>query len=292
MEYTIQNEELTLTISSHGAEKQKLVSKNGINYLRTKDEYWDRIAPFLFPIVGKLRDLKTFIHQKEYHMNQHGFLRDQEFQVLHHGKDKIELIQTSTEETKALYPFDYEVHITYELKGKTLITTFSVTNLSKEEMPFNFGGHPGFRCPLYPNETFEDYAIEFEQEENFDAPTVVLENGTLNYHETIPYRHLKRLPLKWSYFEIDAIIHPTIQSKWVKLVNKEHKGILFSYPDFPMLAIWTRPNAPFVCLEPWFGHADTCDSDYDFLKKRNLIFLSPNETFKTHYDITILDKSM
>ena len=180
MEYTIKNQELTLTISSHGAEMQQLTNKDGLNYLRTKDEYWNRIAPFLFPIVGKLRDLKTMINGKEYHMNQHGFLRDQEFRTLKHEENKIELVQESTNETKAMYPFTYEAHIIYELKDKTLVTTFNVTNKGNEAMPFNFGGHPGFKCPLYPNEKFTDYTIVFEKEETFNAPTVVLENGTLN----------------------------------------------------------------------------------------------------------------
>ena len=82
MEFKISNEFLELVVSSHGAEKQSLVSKEtNISYLRDIDQYWNRHAPLLFPIVGKLRDLKTFINNKEYSMNQHGFLRDQEFEL-------------------------------------------------------------------------------------------------------------------------------------------------------------------------------------------------------------------
>lgn len=289
MNYSIKNENLELVVSSHGAEMQSLISKEGISYARDIDQYWNRHAPLLFPIVGKLRDLKTYIGGKEYHMNQHGFLRDQDFEVYEQKEDEITFIHRYNGKTLEMYPFKYCVYVTYKITNKTVDTIFKVVNDDTKEMLFNYGGHPGFRCPLYDNEKFEDYRIVFEQEENFDAPTVVLENGTLNYDNTIPYRNIKELNLDYKYFEIDAICIPDIKSKSVKLVNKNNKGIKFDFNDFPMLAIWTKPNAPFVCLEPWIGHADMYNSDYDFTKKRYLIHLDSHHTFQATYSITMLD---
>lgn len=289
MNYSIKNENLELVVSSHGAEMQSLISKEGISYARDIDQYWNRHAPLLFPIVGKLRDLKTFINGTEYHMNQHGFLRDQEFEVYEQKEDEITFINRYSDETLSMYPFKYCVYVTYKIHNKTVDTIFKVVNDDTKEMIFNYGGHPGFRCPLYNGEKFEDYKIVFEEEENFDAPTVVLENGTLNYDNTIAYRNVKELPLDYKYFEIDAICIPDIKSKSVKLVNKENKGIKFDFQDFPMLAIWTKPNAPFVCLEPWIGHADMYNSNYEFKEKRYLIHLESHNTFKATYSITILD---
>ena len=290
MEFKISNKYLELTVSSHGAEKQALVSKEtNINYLRDVDNYWNRKAPLLFPIVGKLRDLKTFINNKEYSMNQHGFVRDQEFELYSQTESEIVLVNKFNEETLKKYPFEYQVFVKYTLVEKSLYTEFIVKNLDYQVIPFNYGGHPGFRLPLYENETFEDYSVKFEKTENFDAPTVNLENGTLNFDKTIPYKNIDEIKLNYKYFEIDAIVIPEVKSQSVKLVNKDNKGIKFDFLGFPSLAIWTKPNAPFVCLEPWIGYADHSDSNYQFIEKDNMQFLNPGETFSATYTITILD---
>ena len=290
MEFKISNKYLELTVSSHGAEKQTLISKEtNINYLRDVDKYWNRKAPLLFPIVGKLRDLKTFINNKEYSMNQHGFVRDQEFELYSQSESELVLVNKFNEETLKKYPFEYQVFVKYTLVEKTLYTEFIVQNLDYQVIPFNYGGHPGFRLPLYENETFEDYSVKFEKTENFDAPTVNLENGTLNFDKTIPYKNIDEIKLDYKYFEIDAIVIPEVKSQSVKLVNKDNKGIKFDFLGFPSLAIWTKPNAPFVCLEPWIGYADHSDSNYQFIEKDNMQFLNPGETFQATYAITILD---
>lgn len=289
MEFSIKNEFLELCVLSHGAEKKSLISNEGINYLRDKDEFWNRRAPLLFPIVGKLRDLKTFINNKEYHMNQHGFLRDQEFELYEKKDNEITLVNKYNEDTLKMFPFEYKVYVTYTLKGKSLDTCVKVVNEDWQVIPFNYGGHPGFRCPLYAGECFEDYSVKFEKTENFDAPLVVLENGTLDFDNTVPYRNIDEIKLDYKYFETDAIVIPSVKSKSVKLVNKEGKGIKFDFKDFPSLAIWTKPNAPFVCLEPWIGYADKYNSNYQFIEKDNIIFLNPGEEFSATYSITILD---
>lgn len=290
MEFKISNEYLELVVSSHGAEKQSLVCKqNNINYLRDVDQYWGRHAPLLFPIVGKLRDLKTFINNKEYSMNQHGFVRDQEFELLSQTDNQLVLVNKYNDATLKMYPFKYKVVVTYTLNGKTLDTNFKVINEDYQVIPFNYGGHPGFRCPLYPNETFEDYCVVFEKEENFDAPLVKVENGTLDFDNTIKYEHINKIQLEYKYFELDAIVIPNVKSQSVKLVNKDNKGIKFDFKGFPSLAIWTRPNAPFVCLEPWIGYADKYNSNYQFIEKDNMQFLNPEEEFDVTYSISILD---
>lgn len=288
MNYVIENEFLKLTVSSHGAEKTSLISNN-IEYIRQKDEVWNRQAPFLFPNVGRLRDNYTYINNELYNLPQHGFLRDQEFEVLHSQKDEISLINMFSEETLKNFPFKYKAIITYTLKEKTLRTSVSITNEDNQSFGFNFGGHPGFVCPLYPNESFSDYKVVFEKAESFSAPSVE-KNGTLNFLESSrTFKDLKELKLDYKYFEIDAIVIPRVKSKKILLVNKNNKGIEFKYPGFLTLALWTRPNANFLCLEPWVGHADRHDSNHQFYEKDNIVLLNEFEEFKVYYDITILD---
>ena len=290
MEFKISNKYLELTVSSHGAEKQSIISKEtNISYLRDVDKYWNRKAPLLFPIVGKLRDLKTFINNKEYSMNQHGFIRDQEFELYSQTETELVLVNKFNEETLKKYPFEYQVFVKYTLVEKSVYTEFIVKNLDYQVIPFNYGGHPGFKLPLYENETFEDYSVKFEKEENFDAPTVDMTTGTLNFKDTISYKNINEINLNYKYFEIDAIVIPEVKSQSVKLVNKDNKGVKFDFLGFPSLAIWTKPNAPFVCLEPWIGYADHNDSNYQFIEKDNMQFLNPGETFSATYVITVLE---
>ncbi len=290
MEFKISNKYLELTVSSHGAEKQSIISKEtNISYLRDVDKYWNRKAPLLFPIVGKLRDLKTFINNKEYSMNQHGFVRDQEFELYSQTESELVLVNKFNEETLKKYPFEYQVFVKYTLVEKSVYTEFIVKNLDYQVIPFNYGGHPGFKLPLYENETFEDYSVKFEKEENFDAPTVDMTTGTLNFKDTISYKNINEINLNYKYFEIDAIVIPEVKSQSVKLVNKDNKGVKFDFLGFPSLAIWTKPNAPFVCLEPWIGYADHNDSNYQFIEKDNMQFLNPGETFSATYVITVLE---
>lgn len=289
MEFKIENEYLELVVSSHGAEKQILKSKeSNIDYLREQDQYWNRKAPLLFPIVGKLKDLKTIINGKEYTMNQHGFIRDQEFTLYSKKENELILINEYNEETLTHYPFKYKVIVKYTLVEKTVHTEFTVVNEDYQVIPFNFGGHPGFKCPLYPNEKFTDYSIIFEKTENFDAPSVVLSNGTLDFDHCTKFNDINKIDLDYKYFTVDAIVIPNVKSQSVKLINKNNKGIKFDFKGFPSLAIWTKPNAPFVCLEPWIGYADKYNSNYNFIEKDNIQFLNPNDIFSVTYSITII----
>jgi galactose mutarotase-like enzyme len=286
---TIQNEQLILGVSTRGAEKVSLKTKSGKEYLHQSDEFWDSTAPFLFPIVGRLKGGSTLIKGKEYRLPLHGFLRHQEFEVLQHKADELTLVNVHNKETLAMYPYQYKVFVTYTLKEASVKTQVRITNHSTEAMPFNFGGHPGFTLPLYPNETFNDYRILFERSEKFSSP-LVEKDGTINYQTPwLCFDALKELALDYHYFENDAIIIPRVRSHEVLLVNEHHQGIKFTFPEFVTLAVWTRPNAKFVCLEPWIGHGDRHDTTHDFMKKDNLITLEPTEDFNIVYTITILE---
>lgn len=292
MIYTIQNDFLTATINSKGAELYSLLSKENVEYIWQRDPaYWSYCAPILFPIVGTLKDKKTIINNEEYQMNSHGVLRTQEFELLYKSDMEISFVNTFNKETLKLYPFKYKVIITYSLKEKTLRTAYKVMNENHEVLLFNIGGHPAINCPLYKNEEFSDYAITFEKEESFTSPKVE-SNGTLNFNEAgRRYESLKTLDLDYELFNIDTIVIPRVRSNSVTLLNKNNKGIKFSFPNYKSFAIWSPygKKAPFVCLEPWIGYGDRHDSDYHFEKKDDIISLKALEEFNVFYDIEILE---
>ena len=285
----VKKNNISFKVNELGAELKSLVC-DGKEYIWYSDpKFWKRSAPFLFPIVGSMKGHKTIINGKEYTLTQHGFLRDQDFNVVLEEEGKLVLENQYNEVTLSKYPFKYKAKVTYEVIDESLKTSVEITNLGEEVMPFNIGGHPAFNCPLFDGETFEDYKVVFEKEETFGSPEVV-EGGLLNFDNPVySLENAKEIALKKDLFTIDTILIPKVKSKSVKLLNKEGKGIEFSYPKFSTLAIWTPYNeAPFVCLEPWIGYNDKHDTNGEYLTKDDLVKLNPNESYEVSYTIKIL----
>ena len=285
----VKKNNISFKVNELGAELKSLVC-DGKEYIwYSEPKFWKRSAPFLFPIVGSMKGHKTIINGKEYTLTQHGFLRDQDFNVVLEEEGKLVLENQYNEETLSKYPFKYKAKVTYELIDESLKTSVEITNLGEEVMPFNIGGHPAFNCPLYDGETFEDYKVVFEKEETFGSPEVVV-GGLLNFDNPVySLENAKEIALKKDLFTIDTILIPKVKSKSVKLLNKEGKGIEFSYPKFSTLAIWTPYNeAPFVCLEPWIGYNDKHDTNGEYLTKDDLVKLNPNQSYEVSYTIKIL----
>lgn len=292
MSVTISNEYLTAKINLIGAELKSLKSNKNIEYIWYSDPvHWKKSAPFLFPIIGRLKNNKTIIKDKEYEMTNHGFLQYLPFEVISHKAEEVTLITASNLDTLKQYPFEFKVLIIYKLMDNTLRTKIRIINPTDEKMYFNIGGHPAINCPIYKDEDFTDYSIYFEKSETFDSP-FVLSDATLNFNKPArSYQNLNVLQLNRELFDIDTIVIPSSKSKSVKLLNKNNKGIKFDFPRFITFAIWTPFNteAPFVCLEPWNGNNDHHDTSGSFLEKDNLISLGKKGEHEVYYDITIID---
>jgi galactose mutarotase-like enzyme len=292
MNYTIKNENIEITVRSTGAELINLKSPQGTEYIWQRDPvFWNRCAPILFPAVGRLRDKYTVIDEKNYVMDIHGFLKDEEFELKEATAESLCFVNRYSEATLKMYPFRYETSVTYTIKKNTVRTAIRVRNLDERDLPFNLGGHPAFNCPLYQNDKFTDYSVNFEVAEYFDGPTIE-KNGTLNFDKpAVRFDNLKKLSLERNLFSIDTIVIPKVQSRFVKLLNQKGRGVKFSFPGFSTFAIWTRYNqeALFICLEPWIGYGDRFDSNHQFLKKDDLVVLKPKQEFHVHYEMEIIE---
>lgn len=290
MIYTIKNNYLNVEISSNGAEIKKIVYNN-IDYLHNSDpKYWGRSAPLLWPNIGTIKNDKAMINGTEYPMKKHGFLRDTECELYLQKEDSITFKASSNDETLKLYPFNFTILITYKLVENKIISTLKFTNYSKEAMPFNLGLHPAFKVPLYEDEKFEDYQIIFGKTGTYEMPVVNLNDGTIDFMQrNKSFVNMDTLPLNYPDYDNDALIFENINTKVVTLKHKnKNQGVIFDFEDFPMLGIWTPFNtkAPFICLEPWIGCADTPTTDGDFTKKRDLIWLEQNQSKEIKYELT------
>ena len=287
MIYTIKNKYLTLEVDSLGAEAIHLVYK-GVNYLRERDEVWDRTAPILFPIVGRLKDGVAYYNGKTIKLGVHGFAASRNFKLKELKEDSISLIDQYDEETLSVYPFKYELEVTYKLVKKSYETIIKVRNIDSVSYKYNIGGHPGIVCPLFKGEEFNDYRIVFNKKETFKSASIV--NGCmLDFdHPYVEFEGIRQIDLDYKYFLVDAIINRNLKSDQICLLNKDDHGISFTYKGFNTIAFWTRPGSKYLCFEPWHGYADLYDTNQDFLTKPDLIEIKPGEEKEVSFNIEII----
>lgn len=286
--HTIQNDFLKIAVKNTGAELSSLIA-NGKEYLWQGDaRFWGGQAPILFPFVGKLKDDTYFYNGQSYSLPQHGFFRRSNSVALtEKTKDKLTFSLESNEETKKNYPFDFEFITSYELKNNSLSIEHTVVNKGKETLYFSLGEHPAFHCSLQnPLESYDQCYLDFEKEET--AQIHLLDQGLIGAKKANLLKNSNRLNLHSSIFDKDALVLKKMTSKKVTLLHKtEGKLVTLSYPDFPFLGIWSKPGAPFVCIEPWLGIADSIHTSQKLEEKEGILSLDSENTFHCSYSIEV-----
>ncbi len=289
---TLKNKAAIAEIDTMGAQLVSFQDILGIEYLWQGDPaYWSGQAPILFPIVGALRGGKTCIGGKEYEMKRHGFARGREFRLVAHNDAMAVLSLSADDETRARYPFDFQLLVTYRLDDGALSCSFTVINQGTEEMPFAVGGHPAFNCPLLAREVFTDYVLAFEQNETADCPQIDLATGLIDPAvRTRVLENERILPLEHGLFARDALVFDALRSKKVQYYSKlSGVGLEMDFSGFPYLGVWSAAgDAPFVALEPWTGMATCADEDDEFLHKRGTRLLPAGESFQVGFTVRIL----
>ncbi|MNQ18764.1 Aldose 1-epimerase [compost metagenome] len=280
---TISNSILKASIKHAGAELFSIKDNLDNEYIwEGNPDFWGKHSPVLFPIVGTLKNNTYTINEKEYHLPRHGFARDTEFSLIEKTENKAVFSLKSSEETLQKYPFEFELQLIYTLTESSLELTYKVINEGKEKMPFSIGAHPAIALP----NNFEDYAFQFEKEENLKY--YLLENDLISSKTKILETKNNLVPINYELFKNDALIFKTLESKSLTILNNLKPYIKVSYNDFPSLGIWTKENAPFICIEPWLGYSDTDENTGDLYKKEGILILDENKAFSAKFSITIL----
>lgn len=285
----IDNGILKVAVAELGAELKSIKTSDGVEHLwQAGPKFWGRTSPILFPIVGKLKEDAYFHKGQKYPLSQHGFARDCDFQILSKTNSRISFFLNANAESKCIFPFDFELMINYELAENQIIVEYQVQNMGNESMYFSIGAHPAFCCPWEENEHFEDYYLQFEKKET--AARKLLENGVFNKLSEPLLNKEAVINLDYQHFEKDAIVFSELKSSYVELRSRKNKKyIRVSTGDCPHLGIWTKKDAPFLCIEPWWGLADSMDSDGDLSHKEGINALEAAEIFKKEFTIEFLE---
>jgi galactose mutarotase-like enzyme len=301
----IRSDNIIVEADRHGAELSSIKGPGGVEYLWQGDPaYWPHRSPVLFPIVGSLPGGAYEAGGSSYRLGNHGFARDRDFRLVSSAVDSLHFELVSDESSLAAYPFHFRLGIDYRVSGAVLRVGYTVRNEGDEPMRFSIGAHPAFRAPLEEGESREDYELVFERAETARRHTVT--KGNLRSGETLPFLEGRdRVDLSAALFAPGAVVLTDHASRSVTLRSKKSgRFVRVSFAGFPYLGIWSASrklqgaigasaagseifDAPFVCIEPWYGIAPIEGSSQALAEKEGCLDLAPGAVFDAAYEIEV-----
>lgn len=278
---TIRDGALEASIDTAGAQLMSL-KKDGGEYLWQRDpKWWPRCAPVLFPIVGNIRDDRADSAQGEIRFGRHGLARNYEFAVSESTESLVRLTLESTDETRAAFPYDFRLDMTYAIADGALEQRFTVTNTGDVVLPFVVGGHPAFNVPApgCEGEDFADYALKFAEPWTYASPTINTTTGLIDFQTRFSLlEESDTLPLTHRLFDVDTLIFEDVPLRTVTMAGPSGHGMRVDFDGFDYLGVWSAANdAPFVAIEPWRGTATGTDEDDVFEHKRGMDLLEAGD---------------
>ncbi|MBL4678160.1 MAG: aldose 1-epimerase family protein [Mucilaginibacter sp.] len=285
----LENDHLRVAIDAKGAQLSSLINKQtGVEQMWQADaNVWGYHAPNLFPIVGGLLNNELHVDGQTYKMNRHGFARQSEFLILDGDEEHAGFSLPYSEHTLEVYPYKFDFQVLYTLIDNALRITYKLINRDTRSVYFSVGGHPAFNVPFNKGETYEDYYLEFETQE--DLQSHLLNSDGQFTGETTPIKLTnKKLQLNRELFANDALVFKNLKSRLVNIkCNKHDQSLSVEFPHFNYLGIWSKPGADFVCIEPWLGCADAADGPKDIKQKEAIQKVAVGHVFEASYYISI-----
>jgi galactose mutarotase-like enzyme len=289
MTTTIENEYLKVNISARGAELTSIYNKaDSTEHLwQGNPEIWPWHGPNLFPFVGVTMNNQIKVDGTRYETQRHGFIRTTDLNLIDSNNLHAKFSLPYSDETLAVYPFKFEYQVIYDLIDNTLRITYKVINLDEKPVYFSVGAHPGFNVPFYPGESYNDYYLDFEQEEELLAYTLTTD-GTLSGQTKPVVLNGKKLQLDKELFAKDALVFKDIKSKEITIRSDKHdKYVSVQYPHFKHMGIWAKYKADFVCIEPWLGYADQDGEVIEIKDKPAIMNIDKGHVYEAEHFISI-----
>lgn len=262
---TLDNGTLTVEIAELGAEIKRVCLAGEERLWNSDPAFWKSSAPIMFPICGGLPEDKFTYNGREYTLSKHGFAKLMEFEVEHNDGLKAVFLLKDSPETLKQYPWHFELRVSYSLYGSALKVEYDVKNTSDEDMYMSIGSHEAYACP----EGVEGYDIIFEKKENLYS--CVLDGNLLSYERIPLLKDSDTLPLYDKYFAVDALVFKDLKSRAATLRNrKTGKSTTVKFDGFDYFLVWKKPNAGYICLEPWTGIPPYADAGNDITEKEGI----------------------
>ena len=279
---------LSARINPLGAELWSLTDAAGAEYMTDADPaFWTGHAPVLFPIVGMVRDGHYRLDGREYAIPKHGVARTSQFRVTSAGLDFAHFQLVDSAETRVAYPFAFALDVDFSLAGNTLHIAATICNRSDVSMPFSFGFHPAFAWPLPGGAAKRAHRLVFERDEPAPIRRIDPASGLLlPKPQPTPVTGRELAPTA-ALFKPDALIWDTLGSRAASFGAEGGAWLDLAWPDCPMLGVWQKPGAAYLCVEPWAGIADPVGYNGDFRDKPGVMELAPDASRSFRMDVTV-----
>lgn len=285
---SISSDRLTARINPLGAELWSLKDNAGREYMTDANPAsWTGHAPLLFPIVGALNGGTYRLDGRQYSLPRHGFARTSTFALVAQDEMSAGFRLTDSDATRAVYPFAFALDMQFRLDGLTLRMQANVTNASDAEMPFSVGFHPAFAWPLPGGATKQAHRVVFEHDEPQPIRRIDPATGLLlleSFPSPVPG---DMLTPDASQFEADAMIWDSLSSRALSFGAEGGSRLDIAFPDTPMLGIWQKPGASYLCIEPWQGIADPAGFAGDFREKPGVVLLPSGTSRSFRMDVIV-----
>ncbi len=285
---SVASDVLTVQINPLGAELWSITDRQGREYMTDADPaFWTGHAPILFPVVGMLNDGRYRLGERTYALSKHGFARHSRFEVVEASASAVHFRLRDSDETRAVYPFAFVLDLTFRVEAATLHVEARVGNAGEAAMPFSFGFHPAFAWPLPGGAAKADHHVTFAQPEPQPNRRIDPASGLLLAEAfPTPVKGRELVP-DAALFEADALIWDHLASRSVTYGAPGGASLTVDFPDTPMLGVWQKPGAAYLCIEPWQGIADPVGFEGDFADKPGVVRLPPSDTRSFRMDVTV-----
>lgn len=291
MLHILENEYLRISLGEDGGELFSITGKkNDTEFLWNGRKYgWSLSALTMFPIIGKVKNGVYRVDNKEYKMNQHGFASRLKHEVINKDNNSIEFQLSYSKKTLKHYPFKFVLKSKYVVEKNVIKIKFTVDNIDNKDIIFTLGSHPAFKCPLKEGESVEDYYLEFNEIEDSAKILTITKDDFLTGKEKEIFNNDNKLFLTENTFKNGTIIFNNLKSNMVTLKSINRKeSVTINFRNFKYLSLWAlEETKPFICIEPWLGHADYNDFIGEFKEKEGNIILPSDDSFSCEYEIII-----
>lgn len=273
---TISHASTSARFSARGAELTGL-RHGGTDHLWNGDPaWWNFRAPILFPVIGRSPKDTVRIGHDRYPMPPHGFARDRDFRALESTPDSIAFELGDDPQTRAMFPFGFRLRMSAVVRDARFELAATIENADADPMPFCFGYHPAFLWPL-DRSVRDSHVCRFETEELPCIRRPDLSTGLLKSEKfPSPLRGRELSPTD-ALFDEGALIFDELASRSIWFGRRGSSGIAVRFPDSPHLGIWTKPGAPFLCIEPWQGLAELEGGDGELSRRPGVKVLAPGQ---------------
>lgn len=282
MIHTIENEKIRVSVKEFGAELTHFFKKSSqTEYLWSGDaKIWNGQSPVLFPIIGRLKEDSYRLAGQSFPMEKHGLVRKMPFTLTQKDENSMTFTVTENENTLKKYPFHFRLSLKFSIEGEKLTVCHTVENTDDKKMYFSLGAHPAFCCQIGDR-------LVFEEKETQDTMVLDLEKS-LRTGESIPVlREENTIEITEHIFDRDALIFKNLRSSRIVLeAFGGERPVKFQF-DSPYLGIWAKPNAPYVCLEPWHGVNDSYFSTGNIEEKEGILSLETGKIFQSSWSAEI-----